>query len=306
MLLKFAIKDFMEDRELKNISTHTIDRYTRTLNEFHDFCFKDELINVEQVTNNTIKKYLLYCQNEKGNNATTKNSKLRVLKSFFNYLLESEYIDSKLNPVKKVNYAREDIRIEVFSDYHIRQMLNYYRRMRERSKSFYSIRDYTLILFFLSTGCRLGEVSNLKWTDIDLLNQVATVYGKKRELSSIPLVDKIIKELNEFKLYCEKHFQEQIEYVFPNHDNLQLTPNAIKCIFKRLQKVMAFKDVRLSAHTFRHTMAHRMIMNGADVFTLQKMLRHSDLEMSKKYLALWGTALKEQNDKFNPINHLDF
>lgn len=73
-MLKFAVKDFMEDRELKNISTYTVDRFTRTLSEFHDFCLKDELINVEKVTNTTIKKYLLHCQNEKGNNATTKNS----------------------------------------------------------------------------------------------------------------------------------------------------------------------------------------------------------------------------------------
>ncbi|QHZ56925.1 tyrosine-type recombinase/integrase [Brevibacillus sp. NSP2.1] len=210
MLLKFAVKDFMEDRELKNISSYTLDRYTRTLNEFHEFCVKDEIVNAEQVTNNTIKKYLLYCQNEKGNNPTTKNSKLRVLKSFFNYLVESNYIDEKLNPSKKVNYAREDIKIEVFNDYHIKQMLSYYRKIKDQSKSFYSIRDYTLILFLLSTGCRLGEVSNLKWNDVDLVNQVATVFGKKREMSSIPLVDKIIKELMEFKLYCEKHFKGQV------------------------------------------------------------------------------------------------
>ncbi|WP_337039346.1 phage integrase SAM-like domain-containing protein [Paenibacillus illinoisensis] len=79
-MLKFAVKDFMEDRELKNISTYTVDRYTRTLSEFHDFCLKDELINVEQVTNTTIKKDLLHCQNEKGNNATTKKLKIKGTK----------------------------------------------------------------------------------------------------------------------------------------------------------------------------------------------------------------------------------
>lgn len=304
MYLKFGIKDFMDDRSLKNISATTVDRYTRTLAEFQDFCSKDEIVNVEDVTPNTVKKYLLYCQNDKGNNPTTKNSKLRVLKSFFNYMAESEYIEEKQNPTKKVHYAREDIRIEVFQDYHIKQMLNYYRKIRDRSKSFFAVRDYTMILFFLSSGCRCGEVSNLRWNDIDLINQVVTVFGKKREQSSVPLVDKIVKELAEYKVYCEKKFNGKLDYVFPTQNNKQMSSNAIKCVFKRLQREMNFRDVRLSSHTFRHTLAQKMILNGCDVFTLQKILRHKDLDMSKKYLALWGTALKEQNDKYNPLNHI--
>ncbi|MGN7168457.1 tyrosine-type recombinase/integrase [Paenibacillus cellulositrophicus] len=305
MLIKFAAKEFIEDRELKNISKYTLDRYTRTLNEFQQFAAEDEILNVEDLTGNTIKKYLLYCQNEKGNNPTTKNSKLRVLKSFFNYLVECEYITEKQNPCKKVNYAKEDIKIEVFQPYHIKQMLAYYRQINDRSKSLYSYRDYVMILFLMSSGLRVGELSNLKWSDINFDSQTATVFGKKREQSSIPLVEKIVKELSEFKLYCKQYFKKEVEYVFPSRNGEQMTANSIKCVFKRLQKKMGFSDVRLSSHTFRHFMAHSKIMNGADVFTLQKMLRHADLEMSKKYLALWGTALASQNDKYNPLNNMD-
>src|SRR5690606_18353214 len=136
-----------------------------------DFCFSDEIINAEEVTTNTIKKYLLHCQNEKANNATTKNSKLRVLKSFFNYLVDSEYITEKQNPTKKVNYAKEDIIIPVFQDYHINQMLSYFRKMKGRTKSYYAVRDYTMIIFFISTGARCGEVSNLEWNNVDFENK---------------------------------------------------------------------------------------------------------------------------------------
>ncbi|MDQ0244182.1 site-specific recombinase XerD [Bacillus fengqiuensis] len=39
--------------------------------------------------------------------------------------------------------------------------------------------------------------------------------------------------------------------------------------------------------------------------TLQKILRHEDITMTQRYVNLWGTALKQQNDKYNPLNNID-
>lgn len=113
------------------------------------------------------------------------------------------------------------------------------------------------------------------------------------------------KELCEYRVFTERQFQELPEYVFTDNQGERLTENSVKCIFKRLKAAMNFKGVRLSAHTFRHTFAVRMIKAGADVFTVQKMLRHTDLSMTMRYVNLFGTALRDQNDKFNPLNGLD-
>lgn len=304
MILKFAIQDFKEDREYKNISQNTIKAYLLTLNEFQKFCAEKEIINVTEVTPQVIKSYVVYLQKERGNNPTTRNTKLRNIKAFFNYLVESEIIEK--NPAKKIAMAKTDLKIEVFQDHHIKKMLGYCRRNKQRWQSFHAVRDYMIIVFLIGSGVRVGELVNIQWKDIDLINNVITVFGKKRQQSSIPVTDKLKKELCEYKIYCQQYFKDQeLDFVFVDKQNKQMSVNSAKCMFKELKNVMDFKDVRLSAHTFRHTFAHKMLMAGADVFTLQKMLRHTDLKQTMVYVSLWGTALKEQNDKFNPLNTLD-
>ena len=121
-MLKFAIQDFLDDRKFKNVTPKTIESYKNILKHFLDFCNENEILNVQDVTPNTIKKYLLHCQN-RGNNSTTTNTKLQRIKAFFNYMIEIEVIEK--NPAEKFQRAKEDIKIDVFSDYHIKQMLNY-------------------------------------------------------------------------------------------------------------------------------------------------------------------------------------
>lgn len=306
MLLKFAIQDFKDDREFQNLSMQTIKAYQVLLGEFQSYCAEREVLNVEEVTNHIVKSYLVHCVKSKGNNPVTINTKIKNLRAFFNYMVASEVISAKRNPMLKIEKVKTDTKIEVFTDAHIKQMLAYYRRLKGREHSFYAYRDHTIILTLLGSGIRLGELCNLRWEDVDLINGTIIVFGKNRTQSSIPLTSKLIKELAEYKVFCQQKFEQPSVHVFINGENHPMTANAVKNVFKRLKEIMNFKDVRLSAHTFRHTFAHRFLMNGGDVFTLQKMLRHSSLKMTEKYLAIWGTALREQNEKYNPLNSIQF
>ncbi len=107
MLLKFAIQDFKDDREVKNLSSRTFDSYLPTLNKFQVFCFERELIDVNDITPNTVKRYLLYCQKQRKNNPTTRNTKLHTLKIFFNDLQYQEIIEEKKKPTRKFLYVKE-------------------------------------------------------------------------------------------------------------------------------------------------------------------------------------------------------
>ncbi|MFD1357348.1 tyrosine-type recombinase/integrase [Fictibacillus halophilus] len=304
MLIKFAVQDFYEDREFKNLSPKTITAYKDILSQFFGFCLEQEVLNVQDITVNTVKQYLLHCQ-KRGNNATTTNSKLQRIRAFLNYMVECEVIEK--NPAKRVQKAREDIRIDVFTDYHIKQMLNYYRRLRNREHAFHSYRDHTVIITLLGTGLRLSELCSMKWTDINFVQHTMYVFGKNRRKESIPIAEKCIQELSAYRMYCEHFFgKENInEYVFTNRENKPLTPNAVQNVFKRLSKIMNFRDVRLSSHTFRHTFCQKCIHAGMSTFAIQKLMRHSSIAVTEKYSAMWGNDLKEQNEKYNPLNHID-
>ncbi|WP_052737640.1 phage integrase SAM-like domain-containing protein [Bacillus sp. SA1-12] len=99
MLLKFAIQDFLDDREFKNLSPATVFNYKESLKQFQTFCNEHEIANIQDITANVLKKYLLQCQKD-GNRPSSINSKLRRLKAFFNYMIEIEVIIK--SPVEKI------------------------------------------------------------------------------------------------------------------------------------------------------------------------------------------------------------
>ncbi|MBH0229541.1 tyrosine-type recombinase/integrase [Halobacillus yeomjeoni] len=303
MLIKFCIKEFLEDRKFKDLSPYTIKMYSQNLRLFLQHCTKKKIIDVEDVKPKDIKEFLYECRDQ-GQKISTINNKLRSIKTLMNYLVNEDIIEQNANPTRKQKYIKQHNKVEVLSDYHIKQILNYYERGLKRNSSITNMRTRTMIIFCLSTGVRRGEIINIKWEDIDFDNQVIRVIGKKREVASIPFTNKLKKELAEYKIYMMNRFKN-LEYVFPTYSNKKLTDEGVSSIFKQLKRDLNFDDVRVSCHTLRSSFAQRSLMNGMDVLTLQKMMRHESLEMTQIYVNLFGTALADQNNKYNALNNVE-
>lgn len=302
MLLKFAYLDFLDDRRFKNTTKANIKNYEMLLGKFIDFAIENQVVNVEDITYSHVRQYLLNCQ-EKGDKASTVNTKLLRIRAFLNYMVECEVLRN--NPAKKVKLQKDDVKIDIFSDEQIRQMLNFYRRIRQRDKTYVAYRDYMVIVLILGTGIRRGEIINLQWADVDFINKSISIFGKSRRKETIPITEKLAKELAGYQTFCKQYWGNASDYVFVKRDNTQMTENAFMLVFQYLQKKMNFKDVRVSAHTLRHTFCHRLAMSGMSAFAIQKLMRHQNIAVTMKYVAMWGNELREQNDKYNPLNSLD-
>lgn len=305
MLLKHAIKEFIEEKKFKNISPKTLSNYAETLTMFHAFCVQNEIVDLSDINQHTIKSYLRYCKNERNNKPVTINTRLLTLRIFFNYLESADIITSKENAPNKLEYLKIDDKIVVPTDQQIKEILSYFRRMKGRDKTFWSMRDSMVTITLISTGLRLSEMLSLRWQDMDFENGYMLVFGKARVSQGVPISLKLKQELLEYRIYCEKFFGFLPEYVFTNRKGNQATPDAIKNIFKRVNKAMGFKDISISAHKFRHYYASVLVKNGVDGFTLMGLLRHSDISTSQRYVTLFNSDLSEKNEKYNPLNNID-
>jgi len=303
LLLRFAYQDFLADRELNNSSEANMKNHRIITGDFIEYCLEHDVVNVEDISADLIKRYFVECKN-RGNNAGTINTRLQRIRALLNYCVEEKMITD--NPALKVKRLKEDVKIDVFSDWQINQMLAYYRSLRRREKSYFAYRGYTLILTLLGTGLRRTEAINLKWSHIDEANLTISVFNSKgRRDSTVFPTEKLMKELLYYKSFCKSYFGELSEYVFVNRDNGQMTQNSIMLLFQNLGKKMNFEGVRVSAHTFRHTYCHRLAMSGASPFAIQKLMRHENIQTTMRYVAMWGNDLRQQSDEHNPLNKFE-
>lgn len=304
MLIRMAVKEFLSEKEFENISKSTLRSYEIFFNGFLGWCEENELERIDQLTTRTLKGYLHYMKMERDNNPTSVNTKRKRLKTFFNFLIAEGLAEE--NPADGIKKLREDIRIKTFSDQEVNEILSHLRRMRRREDGFYSIRNYAMFLTLIGTGLRVGELCSLRWSSIDLQKRTFVVFGKMRRDEQVPLSDRLVSELGYLRDYYRQHFGEIPESVFVNRRGEPLTENGVKCWFKRLAKQMSFPETRCSAHSCRHYFAKTWIQNGGDISTLAKILRHTSIKTTEKYLHFWGNEVADDNDKYNPLNKINF
>jgi hypothetical protein len=94
--------------------------------------------------------------------------------------------------------------------------------------------------------------------------------------------------------------------VFLTEDGRQLTTRRVQHIVTYYGQKAKLTGIRCSPHTFRHTAAISFLRNGGDVFSLQRLLGHASLEMTRRYCQLADTDVKKAHNLANPFDNLEF
>ena len=273
----------------KRYSDHTITSYKVDLNQFFNFLIEEYNIDRPHNVNFKIVRNWISYLLESGLKARSVNRKISTLKSYFRFLVISNYSDS--NPTLKINSPKTSKRLPVFIE---KDKINSLLDASFFDDNFSGHRDKLILELFYFTGIRLSELLNISISDIDFNNSQIKVLGKRNKERLIPLTYSLISDL---KVFINKF--NICNYLFVDENKKKLYSKKVyRIVNKYISKVSSLK--KKSPHILRHSFATHMLNNGADINAIKEILGHSNLSATQIYTHNSIKKLKNVHKQAHP------
>ena len=255
-----ALEDFLKILVLKAYSISTIKTYK---NEFLQLLKILNEINVQDLTTEQLKRYLLWCI-ANGLTENTIHSRMNALKFYFEQVLKQEKIFFEIPRPKKPFLLPK-----VISEEKIIKGLFDIKNLKHK----------TLLLLAYSAGLRVSEVVSLQLTDINSDRMQININRAKGKKDRVVTLSKSILEIlrDYYKVYKPTY------WLFEGQNSREhYSERSAQVIFK-----LAYKNLNLppqcSFHSLRHSFATHLLENGTDISFIQKILGHNDIKTTLRY-----------------------
>lgn len=292
-----AVNMFLRDCKIRNLSEYTVKYYrnellsVRLMLESQGKSADPACIDLEIIRENII----LYMMEELGRKESAINAKLRAVRAWLNWLHSEKMLEN--NPAENLSLIKQKRTIiETFDREQMRDILD-----QPDQGTFTGLRDHTLMSLLFETGVRLRELCDLSTSDILWEQSQIRVDGKGDKERLVPFQIKMKRLLRK---YISVRGDVENDSLFVTIDNTPLTRRQVQNLINMYGKKANIKNVRCSPHTFRHTFAKMSVQNGADIFTLQKILGHASLEMVRTYVELFSPEVAANHRRFSPLENL--
>lgn len=304
MKLAAHVTGFLEYLELeRNASQLTIRNYDHYLKRFLDFAGD---IEPKTIDLNLVRKYRLYLSRwidpklKKNLKRITQNYFMIALRAFLRYLAKSDI--ETLSP-EKVELGDSDPRpLKVLDDAALKALLEA-PDLTERS----GLRDRAILETLFSTGLRVSELASLNRDTVNLDRREFGIVGKGGKERVVFISDSACS-------YLEKYLEVRKDIFKPlfirfqgkvdpkdNGEAMRLTARSIERIVEKYVKKLGI-SVKATPHTLRHSFATDLLINGADIRSVQEMLGHSNISTTQIYTHVTNAHLKDVHKAFHSGN----
>lgn len=305
--LQKHIADFLEYLEIeKNCSKLTIRDYKHYLKSFLEwYTTTHPGKTIHDLDLKTVRKFRVYLSNRVDSKGmtlkrVTQNYYVIALRSFLRFLIKNDI--TTLEP-SKIDLPKTESRSLKFLD---RRQIDQLVVAVDTSKE-EGIRDRTVLELLFSTGLRVSELVKLNKDNINLERKEFGVIGKGGRARVVFVSDRAVEWIgNYLKVRTDSYKPLFIRYSGgvneeDEGEKMRLTVRTIERIVKKYVK-LARLPVDATVHTLRHTFATDLLMNGADIRSVQEMLGHKNIATTQIYTHVTNKQLKEVHEAFHSGN----
>lgn len=313
MTFKEALNVFVIAKKAEGMRPRTISDYKKHVEYLLTFLSErhPEVTIIQQLTPTVIRDYINYMRRDrikydgvdgrdkgvKGLADTTINVRLRTLKTMCRFWHAEGYLPN--NPAENIKLIKTDEcdSLRGFTESELKRLFG-----TLDTRQFSNYRDKIMFLLLLDTGIRVNELVNVKISWLNLKQLTLTIpaeIAKNRKARDIPLSRKVMKLLLELHEETKEYFGET-EYIFLTAYGDTMNTDSFRRRLWKYAKKAGLK--RATPHMFRHTFSREFLLNGGDVFTLQRILDHADITTTRRYIQLDTEHIKQQHAKHSPVN----
>jgi len=306
--LSALVDEFLEYLEVeRNLSPLTIRDYRHYLDFFIKWSLAHSPISKpHDITIELVRKYRVYLAHYNSPNGNlplkkvTQNYYVIALRSFLRYLVRK---DMAVLAPEKIELPKTESRSLKFLD---REQLERLLAQPDISKE-QGLRDKVILEMLFSTGLRVSELCKLNQDQINLQRREFGIIGKGGRPRVVFLSDRAA-------IWLEKYLSKRADNFKPlfiryrgnqeptaNAEKLRLTPRSVQRILEKYVR-KARLPVKATPHVLRHSFATDLMMNGADLRSVQELLGHKNVSTTQIYTHVTNQQLREVHKAFHSGN----
>lgn len=299
--LKDQIQSFLEHLEIeKNRSPKTVENYAHYLGRFAEFVGDKSPAQIDLPEVRKYRLFLNHLKNEHGQDLSiqTQNYHLIALRAFLKFLakqdvksLAAEKIELGKMPGREVAFLTPKELSDIFD-------------AAKAGTDLKGLRDYAILITLFSTGLRVSEFVSLKRDQINLDRGEFSVRGKGSKMRIAFLTESAKKAIQEYLTYRS----DNSPFVFLGSTDKDISKDPKPITTRTVQRIVSYYTLKagvvkkVTPHILRHSFATDLLINGADIRSVQAMLGHSSITTTQIYTHVSDTRLREVHQKFHSDN----